>query len=265
MSDASSTFKLLRRKIDPTADDVDWRGNQTTPNELTAVVGGTTTAGVYSITVTGFVYPRGRAALTVNFTATLTRVAETDAQIADALEDQFDAGTINAGSPVLLSSVGITADVSSATITMRFPPNSELTVTASAPSPGTITLPLGSVMPITASNPHYARAGNDGITGTVAYIVQKDGVDGVGLLTPGTATISAQLIEIAELETVDARGDRTYEYSIGGLAVLTGLTMNTPIELPTRGMKYWTLRLLTDASLTANTSSIEVWYRTNAT
>jgi hypothetical protein len=30
-------------------------------------------------------------------------------------------------------------------------------------------------------------------------------------------------------------------------------------------MKYWTLRLLTDASLTANTSSIEVWYRTNAT
>lgn len=265
MSDASSTFKLLRRKIDPTADDVDWVANQTTPNELTAVVGGTTTAGVYSITVTGFVYPRNRAALTIDFTATITRVAETDAQIADALEDDFDAGTINAGSPVLLSTAGITADVSSATITMRFPPNCALTVTASAPGSATITLPLGSTMPITASSPHYARSGEDSITGSVVYIVQKDLVDGTTLLLPGTATISGQLIEICELETVNADGSRSYEYSYGGLAVLTGLTMNTPIELPTRGMKYWTLRLLTDANLTANTSAIEVWYRPNAT
>lgn len=265
MTDASTNLRLLRRKIDPTADDVDWRGNQTTPNELTAVVGGTTTAGAYSITVTGQVYTRTGGTLTVDFTATMTRAAETDAQIADALEDDFDAGTINAGSPILLSTVGITADVSSATITMRFPPNCSLTVTATAPGSATITLPLGSTMPITASQPHYARAGEDSITGAIVYLVQKDGVDGVGLLTPGTATISGQLIELCELETMNSDGSRSYEYSVGGLAVLTGLTMNTPIELPTRGMKYWTFRLLTDASLTANTSSIEVWWRPNAT
>jgi len=265
MTDASSTFKLLRRKIDPTADDVDWVANQTTPNELTAVVGGTTTAGVYSITVTGFVYPRTGNALTVNFTASFTRVAENDATIADELENDFDASTINPGSTVLLSTVGITADVSSATITMRFPPNSSLTVTTSAPGSATITLPLGATVPITASSPHYARAGEDSITGSVVYLVQKDGVDGVGLLTPTTATISGQLVEICELETPNSDGSRSYEYAYGGLAVLTGLTFNTPIELPTRGMKYWTFRLLTDSSLTANTSSIEVWYRSNAT
>jgi hypothetical protein len=263
MTDASSVLRLLRRKFDTTTDDVDWRANQTTPNELTAVVGGTTTAGVYSINIAGKVYPRTGGSLTVDFTATITRVAETDAQIADALEDDIDAGTINAGSPVLLSTVGITADVSSETITMRFPPNCSLTVTVTAPAPGTITTPLGTVMPITVSNTHYSRSGEDSITGSIVYILAKDDL-GATLLAPSTATISGQLIEIMEIESTDSRGDRTYAYAYGGLAVLTGLTFNTPIELPTRGMKYWTFRLLTDASLPAGTDAIDVVHRTHA-
>lgn len=264
MTDAASVWKKLRLKIDPTADDPDWRTLQVSPNRLTAVVGGTTTAGVYSIRVVGKVWKPGQnnlGTIDVDFTATLTRVAETDAQIADALEDDFDAGTIRADSPVTLASVGITADVDTATITMTFPPNCELTVTATAPGSATITLPLGSTMPITASSPHYARSGSDSMTGVVVVLNQMDDA-GATLLTPGVATVTLTGIEVCEVETTNDRGDRTYAYRYAALTPLTTTPFGTPVEIPLRGAKFWTVRISSDSGdLEAGTDSIEVLYR----
>lgn len=264
MTDSSTVWRRLRLKPDPTTDDHDWQANLVTPNRITAVVGGTTTAGAYSINVAGKIYTRTGGSLTVDFTASLTRVAETDAQIADGLEDDFDAGMINPGSPITLASQGITADVSSATITILAPPNASLTFTATAPGSATITFPIGSTLPITASAPHYARAGEDSINGVIVVLNQMDDA-GTTLLAPGSGTISLAAIELAEIETVDSRGDRSYAYRTISLTTLTGITFGAPVELPMRGAKWWTVRLSSDSGLDANTDSIEVIYRSSVT
>lgn len=260
MADAAGTWKRLRIKPDETTDDTDWQGQQISPNTITAVVGGTTTAGVYSITVTGFIVKPTGGQIDINFTATFTRAAENDNTIADELENDFDAGTANGNaSTPTLASLGIVANVSSATITITAPPYAYLTFTASAPGSATITFPLGSSLPITASCPLYDRGALMNANAVVVMWNQLD-VSG-GTLLPGTATLSLQAIELAEVESTDSRGDRTYRYVVGALAVLTGTTPNTPYEIPLRGAKYWTIRMLTDASLTANTTDIEVLYR----
>jgi hypothetical protein len=267
MTDSASVWRKLRLKTDPTADDHDWRANLVTPNRITAVVGGTTTAGVYSIRVVGKVWKPGQnqlGTIDVDFTATMTRVAETDAQIADALEDDFDAGTIRADSAVSLSSVGITADVSSATITILAPPNSQLTFTATAPGSATITFPIGSTLPITASAPHYGRNGADSVNGIIVVLNQMDDA-GATLLAPGTSTINLEAVELIELEATDSRGDRTYVYRTVSLPMLTDVTFGTPIEIPLRGAKFWTVRLTTDTALDGNCDSIEVLYRDGVT
>ncbi len=267
MTDSSTVWRKLRTKMDPTADDSDWRANLQTPNRITAVVGGTTTAGTYSITVTGKVWKPGHnnlGPMDVNFTASFTRVAETDAQIADELENDFDAGTLTAASNVTLASVGIVADVSSATITITAPPQCQLTFTSSAPGSATIVWALGQTLPITASAPHYARAGEDSINGVLVVLNQMDDA-GTTLLAPGSGTISLQAIELVEYESVDSRGDRTYTYRTIALPVLTGITFGSPVELPMRGAKWWTVRLLTDSGLDANTDAIEVLWRPSVT
>lgn len=269
MSDAATRWRRLRLKPN-TSDDADWRGLQTTPNTLTAVVGGTTTAGVYSITFTGSVaHPKTSERLDVNFTASFTRVAENDATIADELENDMDAGIVSAAHPgVTLASLGITADVSSATITMTFPPSAIITATSSAPGSATIVWGLGTVVPITASNPNYARSGNDSINGSAIMVHAFDISDGTVPLAPGVGTqttFSLQLIEICEVETVDSRGDVTIAYRYGGGLVLTGMTLDSPIELPTRTMKYWTVRMHTIANPVTDTSSYEIIHRVSVT
>lgn len=263
MTDAATVWKRLRLKVDPTADDADWAGLQLTPNRLTAVVGGTTAAGVYSITVLGKVWKPGHnrmGPIDVNFTATFTRAgAETDAQIADELENDFDAGTVTVGSSVTLASVGITADVSSATITIVFPPHCELTITTVAPGGATITLPEGAIMPITASAPHFKRSGEDSVTGILCCLFNMDDA-GATLLVPG-GTVTVEAVELIELETVNDRGDRTYAYRVAGLGDTASVAFGVPFVVPLRGAKFWTLRIHTDAALTANTDSIEVVYR----
>ena len=267
MTDASSTWKRLRLKTDPTVDDPDWRLTAVTPNTVTATVGGTTTAGVYSITVAGTIHKPGAMAsqLDVNFTATFTRAAETDTQIADNLDDDFDAGVLRTGSTTLLSTVGITADNTAGVLTIRFPPYFYGTVTASAPAPGTIVFTPGSTLPVTASAPHYARAGLSSANGITVEWNCFDDIGGTVLLAPSGGTMTLQAIELAEVETVDSRGDRTYRYVTMGMDELASTTPGTPYEIPLRGAKYWTVRMLTDAALPAGTESVEVIWRDSAT
>ncbi len=111
----------------------------------------------------------------------------------------------------------------------------------------------------------YTRDGGNSVNGVVCMVQLFDLVGGTVPLAPA-GTFSLQLIELAEVEAVDSRGDRTYRYITGGSASLTGQTCATPIELPIRGAKYWTVRIHTDdGNFTANTSSLEVVYRDSAT
>lgn len=267
MTDAATTWKLLRLKVDPTADDLDWAGTITTPNRLTFLVGGTTTAGVYSLRLVGKVYMRTGAQHDVDFTATITRAAETDAQIASNLSGDFLTGTVTTASPVLLSDVGITASVDTATVTVLFPPGANITVTTTAPAPGAITSALGLVVPITASAPHYGRAGESSMNGVVVMVNAMDDA-GATLLAPGTGTqttFDMQAVEICEVETVNSRGDRTYSTRYGRTTTLAGCTLGNEYQLPLRGAKYWTVRITNDADPVSNTDSYEVIYRDAAT
>lgn len=265
MSDAAATWKRLRLKVDPSTDDDDWRAQQTTPNALDVLVGGTADDGDYTITLTGQIATRHGGMLTINTTVTFERAAaETSAQVATELEALLDAATINAGSTITLASLGIVASVDTATITIVFPPHAIVTVSGTAPGTATITFPVGTTVPITASAPLYGRAGEGGVNGVTVMLCQMDDA-GATPLVPGTGTVSVQIVEIVEIETVDADGHRAYSYRYGGSAVTTLQTFNTPFECPVRGAKYWTLRILTDADLTAGTDSIEVIYRDSAT
>jgi hypothetical protein len=258
--DSAATFKRLRVKTDPTADDRDWVSNVESPNRITAVVGGTTTAGTYSITVTGFVsLPSGR--VDVNFTASFVRAAENDNTIADELENDFDAGRANsalASSPTL-ASLGIVADVSSATITITAPPNAYLTFTSSAPGTGTITWALGTVLPITAASPLFDRGGEVNANVIIAIVHQRNS-SGVSL-APGSGTVTMQAIEVAEIADVASDGSITYRYVNCPLAAVTGVALNLPQAIPLRGAKYWTVRITSDANLSGSATDLEVVYR----
>lgn len=262
MTDASTNWKRLRLKIG-TGDDPDWRGTQTTPNYLTAEVGGTTTAGDYTITLVGKIYTRTGGALDVNFTASFTRAAETDAQIATGLVADFTTGTINAGSPVLLSTVGITASVDTATITIVFPPNCDITASSTDPGSASITWALGQIMPITGSAPHYARAGASSVNGVVVQVSAMDDA-GETLLDPedgGTdQTFVIEALEVCTVERV-VNGVTQYQQRIASIETIAAAQLNTQYILQLRGAKYWTVRLLTFAENIANVDSYEVAYR----
>lgn len=267
MTDQARTWKLLRVKTDATTDDTDWVGGNTTPNRLTFLVGGTTTAGVYSIRLQGKVYnAKTSQQFDVDFTATFTRAAENDASIATDLQADFDAGTLTAASPVLLSAVGIVSTRSSATLTVVFPPGANITVTTSAPAPGTITSALGLVVPITASAPHFARAGESSMNGVVVMVNGLNSSNALVAVGTGTQpTVDLQAVEIAEVEVVDSRGDRTYVTRYGRTTTLTGCVLGNEYQLPMRGAAYWTVRITNDADLVATTSQLEVIYRDAAT
>jgi hypothetical protein len=267
MTDAARTWKRLRIKTDATNDDTDWVGGNTTPNRLTFLVGGTDTAGVYSIRLVGKVRnAKTSQQFDVDFTATFTRVAENAASIATDLQADFDAGTINAASPVLLSTLGIVSTRNSATLTVVFPPGAEITVTTSAPAPGTITSALGLVVPITASAPHFARGGESSMNGVVVVVNQLNASNAIVAVGTGTQpTFDMQGVEICEVETVDDRGDRTYLTRYARTTTLTGCVAGNEYQLPLRGAAYWTVRITNDADLVATTTQFEVIYRDAAT
>lgn len=266
MTDATTNWKLLRLKPN-TSDDADWRGLQTTPNQMTFLVGGTTTAGIYSINLSGVVLTNQGLQVKVDFTATITRVAETDAQIAANLEADFDAGTANPGTSVLLSSLGIVASVDTATVTIVFPPGAYITATVTAPAPGTITTALGTVVPICASAPHYSRGGESSPDSVVVQVTAMDDAGATVLLPEdgGTdATFVLVGLEICVIETVNTDGSRSYSYRYAETETITGALLNTEYALSVRGAKWWTVRLHTFANPVDNVDSYEVIWRDGA-
>jgi len=267
MTDQARTWKKLRVKTDATTDDVDWVGTNVTPNRLTFLVGGTTTAGVYSINLFGKVRnAKTSQQFDVDFTATFTRAAENDASIATDLQADFDAATATATSPVLLSTLGIVSTRNSATLTIVFPPGADITATVVAPAPGTITAALGLVVPICASAPHFGRAGESSMNGVVVIVNQLNASNAIVAVGTGTQpTFDMQGVEICEVEVVDSRGDRTYQTRYGRTTTLTGCVAGNEYQLPLRGAANWTVRITNDADLVATTTQLEVIYRDAAT
>lgn len=268
MSDASTNWTRLRLKIG-TGDDTDWRGTQVTPNTLTALVGGTTDDGVYSITLTGRVHTRRGGHLDVNATVEFDRqAAENDDTIASELNTALAAATITADSSITLASVGITATVSSATITIVFSPDAYITATSTDPGTGTITWALGTTVPISASAPHYARGGVSSPTGVVIQVSAMDDA-GETLLDPedggADQTFTFEAVEICTVERFDANGIRQYHQRIASIETVTGALLNTEYVLQLRGAKHWSVRLLTFANNITNVDSYEIAWRDAAT
>lgn len=265
MSEPFSLWKRLRLKNDPTADDVSWATTNVTPNRAEVLIGGTATAGAYSIRLVGTVR-RQSGDISVDCTVSAVRAAETSAQMAAVLEALLDAAVVKSGSDITLASLGIVASVSSATITIVFPPDAHITLSGSAVAPATVTFPLTNTVPICAPAP-LALGGNrgrDDVNGVVVVLNQMDDA-GETLLAPGSGTISLQVVELIELTRLRSDGTKAVSYRYAGMATLTGMQFGVPIELPVKGAKHWTVRLLTDASLDASTDSIEVIYRDSVT
>lgn len=260
VTDASIHWHRLRLKPDPTADDFDWQGQNTSPNRLTAVVGGTADDGDYELYIVGtLLMPDGRQ-IGIDATISATRAAaETSAQMATALDTAFESATARTDLLRLLTDLGFSCSVSSETLAIVFPAGFSGTLSSSAPGTATITHPVGAAVPICASSPLYARAGASSPNAVVVMWVMRDDAGDTPLL-PGNATITMTAVELAVVER-----DGVYEEVVCATAAVAATTANTPYELPLRGAKYWTVRLTTDSNLTANTDSIEVLWRDAAT
>lgn len=263
MSEPFSLWKRLRLKNDPTVDDVSWATTNVTPNRAEVLIGGTATVGAYSIRLLGTVR-RQSGDISVDCTVSAVRAAETSAQMAAVLEALLDAAVVKSGSDITLASLGIVASVSSATITIVFPPDAHITLSGSAVAPATVTFPLTNTVPICAPAPLAGNFGSADSNGVVVVLNQMDDA-GETLLAPGSSTISLQVVELIELVRLRSDGTKSISYRYAGMATLTGMSFGVPIELPVRGAKHWTVRLLTDASLDANCDSIEVIYRDSVT
>lgn len=257
MSDQTILWNRLRvmPNSDGLQDDPDWRGLQQSPHTLTAVVGGTASNGVYSITIAGSVVRPNGSVATVNETISMTRTSETNAQIAAALDTDADANTV-------LTTAGITADDSSTTLTLTFPPGAFVTLTGSAPGTGTLTFPLGTSLPILGSAPHYG--GSRYHLGGVIVIVNA--LDGDTLLAPGTSTqttFDMELVEVALVRRETSSGPRL-ETRIASTATLSGCELAAEYVFPVRGAGYFTVRLSNFADPVANTDGYEVVWRDGA-
>lgn len=263
MTDAATYWQRLRLKLG-TDDDADWRGTQVTPNTLTAVVGGTTSNGVYSISLVGTILKPHGATLDVNTTVSFDRqAAEDDGTIAAALNTALATATINPGSSVTLASQGISAAVNSATITLTFPPEAMITTSSVDPGTATITWPLGQIVPVVASAPHYTRGGESSLN---AVVVQVSAMDDAGetLLDPedggSDQTFVIEAVELAFVERL-INGRRVLQQRIASIETITGALLNTEYVLQLRGARYWTVRLHTFANNITNVDSYEVAWR----
>lgn len=257
MSDQTIHWKRLRLKGN-TSDDTDWRGTQVSPHRVTFAVGGSATAGTYSFRIQGQVVTLRGAQKSIDQTVSIVRVAETNAQIAAALEV---AGQAN----VELAKLGIVVDSSSTNVTVDFPPGAEVFFTTAAPGSGTLTAsePL---LPIMSSAPVFAGSQND--LGSVEVMVLAKDDAGATLLAPGVSTqttFSLEVIELAVVKDVSTGGVPSYRQVVGGTTALASQELCRPITVPVRGAGFWTIRLHTFANAVSGTDSYEVIWREGGT
>lgn len=257
MSDQTIHWKRLRLKGN-TTDDTNWRGTQVSPHRVTFSVGGTATAGAYSFRIQGQVVTLRGAQKAIDQTVTFTRVGQTNAQIAAALETNGDANAE-------LAKLGIVIGSSSTDVTVDFPPGAEVFFTLAAPAPGTL-MASEPLLPIVSSAPVFAGATND--VGSVEVMVLAKDDAGATLLAPGTGTqtsFSLEVIEIAVVKDVSTGGVVSYRQVIGGTTALASQELCRPITVPVRGAGYWTIRLHTFANAVSGTDSYEVIWREGGT
>lgn len=251
MSDQTLLWKRLRLKAD-TANDTDWRGSGVSPNRVTVTVGGTATSGAYSFRIHGFVTTRKGVHMPVDTTVSFTRTSETNAQIVTGLGAAEDA------LEVPLSKFDIVATFSTTTFTLDFPPDAQLEVELTAPSPGTMT--ADKELPQLGSAPHFG--GSRYYLGQVAVTVHA--VDSSGdQLNPGTGTQTTFDLEVVEIQLVrrmtDTGVEVTEHYSRTSTQV--DATLNTIYEFPLRGAGFFTVRLTNFADAVASTAGYEVLIR----
>ncbi len=261
---ANTPWRLLRRKIavatDSTVDDPDWQGLNDNPNQLTAVVGGTTSDGVYSITVTWFV---GKKIFTA--TGSFERAAaETDAQIAAELETALDAATATdplTGASVALSDY-LTVSVDTATLTLT-PVDKTIPMWFSWVDPGTATILFAPdlQLPICAPAPFVAGDGKDqpNIITISTHCLNASNV----VLDPASSDFDIEVVEIATVNVLGSDGNWTTVERVVGSAVDTEVPVGCAYDLPISGSNAWTVRLLNVDALPATTTQLEVIYRTN--
>lgn len=234
MSDQHVNWHLLRTKIG-TADDVDWQGTQVSPQSLTALVAGTATAGVYSITLSGeFNLPNG-SRIQIDQTLSATRVAQTSAQMAAELQ------VLGAANEVFLR-YGILVTVSTATLTFQVPPSFRGVLTRTVTAPATITFPLGDTFIPMPAAPIAAGASKD--CGKV--VVSVHAMNGTAFLNPGTAfTFTLVPVEVASYK--DPSGVLQRRVQVG--EAIADCLLDTEYTVPLRGARAWSVRLLTNADV----------------
>lgn len=179
---------LLREKIDTgVADPAAW--SYLDNDSLRVTVGGTTSNGVYSITITPETPPSG----TTSFTASFTRAAaETDTQIGAALDAALDALLAVASNGIRgarLADYVSAVSNASGVVSIVFKPDMPCRVNVSLVDPGTATLtpsPSSTYFPITRD--FLGWSPTVGARSKLEFTITA--VDSSGnALDPGTATV----------------------------------------------------------------------------
>lgn len=256
-------WKILRRKItvatDSTVDDPDWQGLNDNPNQITAVVGGTTSNGVYSITAT---WVTGKKVFSA--TGSFDRQAgETDADIADELNTALAAATATdplTGATIALTSY-LTSTVDSATLTLvPVDKTIDIWITVVDPGTATITLAPDAKLPITAPAPYVAgdQKTQPNVIRISTHCLNSSGA----VVDPASSNFDLELVEVATVNVLGSDGNWTTVERVVGSSVDADIPVGQAYDLPISGAHAWTLRLINVDALPATTTALEVIYRT---
>lgn len=241
-------WKLMRRHSG-TADDPDWAGLNVHPDlHATALVGGTASNGVYSIQVTG----TDADGAAVDFTASFTRAAaETSAQVADELNDDFQAALATT-----LARVFVSTSLSTATITFVIVEGAELTFTVVDPGTATITMTYDGRVTRDVATSFPSQLGPTTQLALKVFARNSSGV----LLARSNCTFNLQLVDVFDRDHPTLGAGTGAAVGVSDTTAVTGAALNRPITVACNGGRV-TARLTTIANAPATTDNFEVWYR----
>jgi hypothetical protein len=247
----SQKWKRWRRK-DDTADDPSWVSLFQDPNALTITVGGTTDDGVYSITVDPQ-DPRQPhlASVTNEFDR---QAAETDAQIATALEALI-AADIAAGGSLFdyFSDSSVAGEVITLVVKPTAPP---FVITLVDPGTATLTIAPDDVFPITRQIvPH--RGAEKRVTALDVCFVPVDSSN-VPVDDDNAMTLTAQFVDQVTRAT---HWEPTLVTTVRASAESTGLSIQSSLRIPVHGSEAFGIRLSALTNTPTGYDALEVWYR----
>lgn len=233
----------VRRKLNTTADDPAWGTSQLDPRNLRITVGGTTTAGLYRITLTP--EDTSIAAINIDF----TRAAEDDTAIAAGLAAAANVLAATTGKNFLRPSASTN---SSAVLLLALAAGSPpLTVSLTVPGSATMTPDHTGTLPVVARG-----------TGQRSLAITMVAVNSSGVpLAPGSGNANLQLLRVIGRTRPRGEGgphNDTLAPAIEISDTVTGQALNVPwiVDEP---VGLFTVRVDTDASMPVGISAIEVW------